>query len=166
MRALLVCELGLFTGSRDRTIKLWKETETGFEVDKTYVGHASYVTALQYIPAGMLIDLPDGALVSGVSSLQHIHTFPCLCRTLPWTGSCANARLQMTGSNICTLVAGSRDTTVKLWNPSTCECLHTLSDHKYQVRISAISQPAYMCLGAVVQARPSILCSCRSLTWQ
>ena len=89
MRALLVCKLGLFTGSRDRTIELWKETETCFGVDKTYMGHASYVTALQYIPAGVLTDNPDGALVSGVSSLQCFQTRPCLCKTLPWTGSCA-----------------------------------------------------------------------------
>ena len=32
-----------------------------------------------------------------------------------------------------TLLAGSRDTTVKLWNPSTCEVMQTLSGHKYQV---------------------------------
>lgn len=33
----------------------------------------------------------------------------------------------------CTLLAGSRDTTLKLWNPSTCEVMQTLSGHKYQV---------------------------------
>lgn len=30
--------------------------------------------------------------------------------------------------------AGSRDTTVKLWDPATCECIQTLQGHKYQVR--------------------------------
>jgi WD40 repeat protein len=28
---------------------------------------------------------------------------------------------------------GSRDTTLKIWNPATCECLQTLTGHKYQV---------------------------------
>ena len=31
------------------------------------------------------------------------------------------------------LVTGSRDTTLKIWDPVTCECLQTLTGHKYQV---------------------------------
>ena len=69
VRALLVCDLGLLTGSRDRTIKLWKETADGFQEEYAYVGHESYVTALEYIPASLLVDLPEGAIVSGGSIL-------------------------------------------------------------------------------------------------
>ena len=65
VRSLLVCDLGLLTGSRDKTIKLWKKVADGYEVDNTYVGHESYVTALQYVPAGLLPEFPAGAIVSG-----------------------------------------------------------------------------------------------------
>lgn len=129
MRALLVCELGLFTGSRDRTIKLWKETADGFEAEKTFVGHESYVTALQYIPAGLLAGLPDGAIVSGMSTPPEHHG--------SLTISHASARQLYSLADVDALLtpAGSRDITVKLWNPSTCECIQTLQGHKYQVSI-------------------------------
>ena len=65
VRSLLVCDLGLLTGSRDKTIKLWKNVADGYEVDNTYVGHESYVTALQYVPTGLLANFPAGAIVSG-----------------------------------------------------------------------------------------------------
>ena len=65
VRSVLVCDVGLLTGSRDKTIKLWKETGDGYVVESTYVGHGSYVTALQYMPAGSLANFPAGAIVSG-----------------------------------------------------------------------------------------------------
>lgn len=58
-------DIGLLTASRDKTIKLWRETENQYVEDSTYVGHESYVTALAYIPAGLLPGFDHGAIVSG-----------------------------------------------------------------------------------------------------
>ena len=65
MRALCVCDIGLITASRDKTIKVWKEVEGIFEVESTLVGHEGYVTAVAYIPPGLLPGFENGALVSG-----------------------------------------------------------------------------------------------------
>ena len=74
-----MCDLGLLTGSRDKTIKLWKESADGFQEEYAYVGHESYVTALQYIPAGLLANLPEGAIVSGTSILCKHRWFLTTC---------------------------------------------------------------------------------------
>jgi WD40 repeat protein len=65
VRALCVCDIGLITASRDKTIKVWKEVEGIFEVESTLVGHEGYVTAVAYIPPGLLPGFEHGALVSG-----------------------------------------------------------------------------------------------------
>ena len=66
MRALCACELGLFTASRDKSVKLWTEGADGkLSVATTYVGHTSYVTAVAYIAPGATPQWPKGALVSG-----------------------------------------------------------------------------------------------------
>lgn len=66
VRALCVCELGLFTASRDKTIKLWKEVEGHFVVESTFIGHQGYVTAVIYVPPGVFKDFSNGAIVSGI----------------------------------------------------------------------------------------------------
>lgn len=66
MRSLCVCELGLITASRDKTIKLWREVDGKYEVETTFVGHQSYVTAVAYIAPGLLPGLDNGAIVSGM----------------------------------------------------------------------------------------------------
>ena len=84
VRSLLVCKLGLLTGSRDKTFKLWRKGANGYEIENTYVGHESYVTALQYIPAGLLPGLPDGAIVSGKSGFMAL--LGCMrVQHEPWT---------------------------------------------------------------------------------
>ena len=66
VRALCACELGLFTASRDKSVKLWTEGADGkLAVTTTYVGHTSYVTAVAYIAPGATPQWPRGALVSG-----------------------------------------------------------------------------------------------------
>ena len=66
VRALCACELGLFTASRDKSVKLWTEGADGkLSVATTYVGHTSYVTAVAYIAPGATPQWPKGALVSG-----------------------------------------------------------------------------------------------------
>ena len=70
MRALCACELGLFTASRDKSIKLWTEGADGqLRVAVTFAGHTSYVTALAYITPGAAPQWPKGALVSGAAAV-------------------------------------------------------------------------------------------------
>lgn len=75
MRALCACELGLFTASRDKSIKLWTEGADGqLSMAMTFVGHTSYVTALAYVPCGAAPQWPKGALVSGAVAVVLEHT--------------------------------------------------------------------------------------------
>ncbi|KAL4543986.1 hypothetical protein Ndes2437B_g01788 [Nannochloris sp. 'desiccata'] len=66
VRCLCVTEVGLVTGSRDKTIKVWIEDgPTSFSVASTLVGHTGYVSALSYAPPSPTGPAPSGALVSG-----------------------------------------------------------------------------------------------------
>lgn len=67
----LAGDLGVATGSRDRTLRLWPfdaACASGFGEPTVFVGHANYVTALAWAPPGALAgaDAAErGALVSG-----------------------------------------------------------------------------------------------------
>ncbi len=80
VRALCVCELGVITASRDKTIKLWKEVEGQYVVESTYVGHQGYVTAVTYAPPGLLEGFDKGAIVSGIL----IRSLPLNCGCHLW----------------------------------------------------------------------------------
>ena len=67
---MLVCDLGLITASRDRTLKVWKEEQGQYTVQATLAGHGSYVTAISYIRPGLVPSLPAGAIVSGDAAAQ------------------------------------------------------------------------------------------------
>lgn len=63
VRVVCVCELGILTGSRDNTIKLWTADERGqYSETTTFVGHTDFVTALAYRPAA---DGGPGLIASG-----------------------------------------------------------------------------------------------------
>lgn len=82
VRALCACELGLFTASRDKSVKLWMEGADGkLTVATTYVGHTSYVTAVAYIAPGATPQWPKGALVSGVPGCT---LSELLCQAAAW----------------------------------------------------------------------------------
>lgn len=75
VRALCVCDLGLVTASRDRTLKLWKEDAGQYTLHSTFAGHQSYVTAVAYLPPGLAAGFPAGAIVSGDASTSLHSTF-------------------------------------------------------------------------------------------
>ena len=92
MRALCACDLGLFTASRDKSIKLWTEGADGqLSVAVTFVGHTSYVTALAYIPSGAAPQWPKGALVSGAVAVV-LNTRLLACQRPAGSGSACSCR--------------------------------------------------------------------------
>ena len=64
---MVVCPLGVLTGSRDKTVKVWAPDEaTGsYSLVQTLVGHTDFVVAVLYVPPGANDDYPAGAIVSG-----------------------------------------------------------------------------------------------------
>jgi len=114
VRALCACELGLFTASRDRSVKLWAEGADGrLSVATTFLGHTSYVTAVAYIPPGAHAQWPKGALVTGAAAAAARYTWcsvtggpePCLntsCTLLRIAYSAAGALAERPGLRCAT----------------------------------------------------------------
>ncbi|GIL93050.1 hypothetical protein Vretifemale_20531 [Volvox reticuliferus] len=116
VRGVSVCPLGLLTGSRDKTAKVWVEDSPapeassssapprggngGYSVAQTLVGHTDFVGPVLYAPPGSLSDYPQGAIVTG-----------------------------------------SRDKTVRVWEPQTAGCLTVLEGHEYQVTALGLLPP-------------------------
>lgn len=67
VRGIGICgEYGFATGSRDKTVRLWAAQEVeedGYRLEKTLVGHTSFVGPVAWIPPND--KLPKGGLVSG-----------------------------------------------------------------------------------------------------
>ena len=55
------------TCSRDKTVRVWREAigDDGYATAAVCVGHASFVTALAFVPANAIPSLPSGGVVSG-----------------------------------------------------------------------------------------------------
>ena len=68
VRAIAVCGSNTFaTSSRDKTVRVWNEQpgQPPFTTSTVCVGHTSFVSALTWLPPGILGVCPDGAIVSG-----------------------------------------------------------------------------------------------------
>ncbi|KAJ7560244.1 hypothetical protein O6H91_04G119700 [Diphasiastrum complanatum] len=67
VRGICICgDVGIATGSRDRTIRVWYHNGEGkkdFVLAKTLVGHTSFVGSVAWIPSNE--EFPSGGLVSG-----------------------------------------------------------------------------------------------------
>ncbi|PNW78780.1 hypothetical protein CHLRE_09g389912v5 [Chlamydomonas reinhardtii] len=113
VRGVVVCPLGVLTGSRDKTVKVWAPDEaTGsYSLVQTLVGHTDFVVAVLYVPPGANDDYPAGAIVSG-----------------------------------------SRDKTVRVWDPQTAACVAVLSGHEYQVTALGLLPKADGQAGGLVSA--------------
>ncbi|EFJ50422.1 hypothetical protein VOLCADRAFT_88746 [Volvox carteri f. nagariensis] len=117
VRGVSVCALGVLTGSRDKTAKVWVEDSpapeagtsssgprggtAGFSLAQTLVGHTDFVCPVLYAPPGALSDYPQGAIITG-----------------------------------------SRDKTVRVWDPQTAACLAVLEGHEYQVTALGLLPPS------------------------
>ncbi|PSC75649.1 phospholipase A-2-activating [Micractinium conductrix] len=133
VRSLAVTPNGaLLTGSRDKTIKLWREGPDGaFHEESTLVGHTDFVSALAYAPPGVLPGCPGGAVVSGSRD----------CTVIVWDLASAEPVQKLEGhqyqvsSVLVTpegdVVSASLDKTIRVWRDG--QCTATLEGHEAAV---------------------------------
>eukprot|EP00656_Telonema_subtile_P015744 TRINITY_DN18284_c0_g1_i2.p1 TRINITY_DN18284_c0_g1~~TRINITY_DN18284_c0_g1_i2.p1 ORF type:complete len:383 (-),score=66.67 TRINITY_DN18284_c0_g1_i2:80-1228(-) len=158
-----VCFIGpghyLASCSRDQTIKIW-ETSTGF-CKTTLTGHEDWVRRV--------IASPDGKFLASCSNDQTIRLWnvdsgTCtavlrghshVVETIAFAPEAAHALIGSQAgaaaegeptengveSSLGFLVSGSRDKSVKLWDLTTQQCIHTLNGHDNWVR-SAVFHPS------------------------
>ncbi|KAK9806981.1 hypothetical protein WJX72_009418 [[Myrmecia] bisecta] len=129
VRGLCVCDLGLITGSRDKTVKIWhEEGPNSFSVVTTLVGHTDFVGPVAYIAPGLAKEFPSGAVVSGSRDTN----------VIVWDSNTTNPlhvlqghSYQVTGLAVLSngdLVSASLDKTLRVWRNG--KCLHVLEGHE------------------------------------
>ncbi|KAL0030698.1 hypothetical protein WJX77_002586 [Trebouxia sp. C0004] len=133
VRGVITCPLGVITASRDKTVRVWKESQDKqFLLDKSLVGHKSYVAPLAYIPGELMSDLPHGGIVSGsrdntlrVWNVQTAHTIQVL----------EGHEYQVTGVIVrpdgC-IVSCALDKSIRVWKDG--KCIETLKGHEGPVQ--------------------------------
>ncbi len=118
------------------------------------VGHTDYVGPLAFIPAGLVAELPHGAIVSGVWSVA----WRPRCPLQPSTSAHSQPQPSLSPPTLLLThplppsfllgsSSGSRDATVRIWDPTTGEALSVCKGHTYQV-----SAVGLMPTGEVVSA--------------
>ncbi|PRW44412.1 phospholipase A-2-activating [Chlorella sorokiniana] len=133
VRAVCVTPEGaLLTGSRDKTIKLWREGEDGAYVeDKTLVGHTDFVSAVAYAAPGLLEGCPGGAVVSGSRDTT----------VMVWDLQSATPVQRLEGHQYQVtavlvtpegdIVSASLDKTIRIWRGG--QCVQVLEGHEAAV---------------------------------
>ncbi|KFM27541.1 Phospholipase A-2-activating protein [Auxenochlorella protothecoides] len=138
IRVICVCDLGILTGSRDKTIKLWVEGDDGEYTEASmFVGHTDFVSALAFAPASSIH--PDGLVVSGARDATVRLWNPVRFTELQILeghkyqvgggkmGVCQQVLTGHTGPVLCTLRvprgdvwSGSGDDSIRVWREGTC----------------------------------------------
>ncbi|KAG7804073.1 hypothetical protein KL944_000942 [Ogataea haglerorum] len=113
----------LATASIDRTIKLWKRSETGVTYWKTLVGHTKGISSIEFAPNSKFIASASDDLtiriwdVEGGELVQILrgHTFHVTVLKFHYRGSI--------------LVSGSADENIRVWDLRRAKCMKVLSAH-------------------------------------
>ncbi|KAL0051183.1 hypothetical protein WJX82_003205 [Trebouxia sp. C0006] len=133
VRGVITSPLGVITASRDKTVRVWKESQDKqFLLDKSLVGHKSYVAPLAYIPGELMSNLPHGGIVSGsrdntlrIWNVQTAHTIQIL----------EGHEYQVTGVIVrpdgC-IVSCALDKSIRVWKDG--KCIETLQGHEGPVQ--------------------------------
>uniref|UniRef100_A0A1D2A6R5 Phospholipase A-2-activating protein n=1 Tax=Auxenochlorella protothecoides TaxID=3075 RepID=A0A1D2A6R5_AUXPR len=120
IRVICVCDLGILTGSRDKTIKLWVEGDDGEYTEASmFVGHTDFVSALAFAPASSIH--PDGLVVSGARDATVRLWNPVRFTELQIL---EGHKYQVTGVVIldeATIVSSSLDSTLRIWRAGVCQ---------------------------------------------
>ena len=120
------------TCSRDKTVRVWREAigDDGYATAAVCVGHASFVTALAFVPANAIPSLPSGGVVSGGRDTS------VFVWGEPMSGEPV-ARLEghsLDVTAVCvlndgTIVSGAMDKSIKVWSGTNLgTCVKTLAD--------------------------------------
>jgi WD40 repeat protein len=115
----------LASGSKDKTVKLWS-LETGKEI-YSFKGHTDDVLSVAFSPDGKLLASSAGGNDKTIKILQLAENkVKTLKGHSDWFGGITSLTFSPDGK---TLISGSQDKTIKLWNLETSQEISTLSGH-------------------------------------
>jgi WD40 repeat protein len=121
----------LASSSKDRTVRIWNLTTNTCKFILT--GHTQSVFGLKQITSSILASgSSDKTILIDITSGQLIRTLTGHTSSILWSVDSFN--------NGQTLVSGSEDQTIKLWNWSTGECLSTIQTPGSYIRSLAVIQ--------------------------
>jgi WD40 repeat protein len=125
----------LASGSKDKTVKLWS-LETGKEV-YSFKGHTDDVLSVTFSPDSKLLASGAGGNDKTIKILQLAENqVKTLTGHSDWFGGITSLAFSPDGK---TLISGSQDKTIKLWNLETSQEIRTLSGHSNHICAVAYS---------------------------
>uniref|UniRef100_A0A6U0YXN7 Uncharacterized protein n=1 Tax=Polytomella parva TaxID=51329 RepID=A0A6U0YXN7_9CHLO len=136
VRTVLTSPLGIFSSSRDKSIKLWSPStdSLSFQDDLTFVGHRDYVGPLLYLKPSQPTTAPCSSL-SFIASPSSSTALPPA--SSPYDASDVFSTDFLDSANDVApgglLVSGSRDKRLLVWSASSAEQLLELEGHTEQV---------------------------------
>lgn len=149
VRSIAVGEIGIITGSRDTTIKIWADDAPDTcSLLNTLAGNKSYVGAVTYAPPGFLPGLENGAVISGsfdgvvmvfdAVSGAPVHTYK------GHQYQVTAVALLPTGD----IVSASVDATIKLWREGRDKPAGVISGHEGPVLCLAVTEGGELLSGS------------------
>lgn len=132
VRGIGVCGDSSFaTGSRDRTVRFWiAERENSFKLEKTFIGHTSFVGPVAWIPPND--QLPAGGLASGG---MDTHVIVWNIEDSNTVHTLRGHELQVTSVVVDgqgDILSASVDRTVRRWRQG--QCVEVLTGHQGPVQ--------------------------------
>ena len=115
----------LASGSKDKTVKMWS-LKTGKEI-YSFKSHTDDVLSVTFSPDGKLLASSAGGNDKTIKILQLAENkVKTLTGHSDWFGGITSLAFSPDGK---TLISGSQDKTIKLWNLETSQEIKTLSGH-------------------------------------
>jgi len=140
----------ILSGSRDATAKVWEEGENNiYEDTRTLAAHTNFLNCIALIDAQPLF--PEGAVATGsTDSLIMVWDRRDLSEpALTLVGHSNTVCSLAYSATNNTLLSGSYDGTVRVWQIEGANCLHVVEAHKPSVlSVAALADGSYVSGGA------------------